>query len=96
LHVLTAIKACHLWSELFWKYPKMGSVCIIETFCSSWYTRSALLVLRIVPSYLIEGRIITLPNIFVRTVLSKKGNHFTWPVYFLILKQLKCWIRMVC
>jgi hypothetical protein len=27
--------------------------------------------------------------------MSKKGNHFTWPVYFLILKQLKCWIRMV-
>jgi hypothetical protein len=21
--------------ELFWKYQKMGSVCIIETFCSS-------------------------------------------------------------
>jgi hypothetical protein len=33
---------------------------------------------------------ITLPNIFIRTVLSKKGNDFTWPVYFLILKQLKC------
>jgi hypothetical protein len=32
-------------------------------------------------------------NILIRTVLSKKGNHFTWPVYFLILK---CWIRMVC
>jgi hypothetical protein len=28
----------------------MGSVCIIETFCSSWCTISALLVLRIVPS----------------------------------------------
>jgi hypothetical protein len=28
----------------------MGSVCIIETFCSSWCTRSALLVLSIVPS----------------------------------------------
>ena len=26
----------------------------------------------------------------IRTVLSKKGNHFTWPVYFLILKELKC------
>jgi hypothetical protein len=35
---------------LFWKYKKMGSVCIIETFCSSWCTISALLVLRIVPS----------------------------------------------
>ena len=45
---------------------------------------------------LLDFSAITLPNIFVRTVLSKKGNHFTWPVYFLILKQLKCWIRMVC
>ena len=35
LHLLTATKACHLSSELFWKYQKMGSVCIIETFCSS-------------------------------------------------------------
>ena len=33
---------------------------------------------------------ITLSNILIRTVLSKKGNHFTWSVYFLILKQLKC------
>jgi hypothetical protein len=39
---------------------------------------------------LLDFSAITLPNIFVRTVLSKKGNQFTWPVYFLILKQLKC------
>ena len=51
---------------------------------------------RVIPDLLVLVKIlldfsaITLPNIFVRTVLSKKGNHFTWPVYFLILKQLKC------
>jgi hypothetical protein len=39
---------------------------------------------------LLDFSAITLPNIFVRTVLSKKGNLFTWPVYFLILKQLTC------
>ena len=48
-----------------------------------------------ISSRLLDFSAITLSNVLIRTVLSKKGNHFTWPVYFLILKELKCWIRMV-
>ena len=46
---------CHLTKGsnpfcTYWLQQSHASVCIIETSCSSWCTRSALLALRIVPS----------------------------------------------
>jgi hypothetical protein len=48
-------KSCHLTKGskpfcIYWLQQSYASVCIIETSCSSWCARSALLVLRIVPS----------------------------------------------